>query len=179
LAGNIGKAIACFRALGFAPDMDSFQDRLMAQKIVFLLELKGVKMDFGYGMYVHGPYSRFLAGELYANRQETKTLKTGEKLTAQEADAVSEMKAVFSLDPAILEIASTYAFYAYKERLPAWEAHRRTRELKGSLPSAKITLGINRAKEFLFVPTERELREMREEFAPWQSASSIKGADNG
>ena len=50
------KVIAFFKELGFQFDISRFDNRLIAQKLVCLLDLRGI--DFGYScsLYVHGPY---------------------------------------------------------------------------------------------------------------------------
>ena len=74
------KVIAFFKELGFQFDISRFDDRLIAQKLVCLLDLRGI--DFGYScsLYVRGPYSPDLTQDLYAFTREFETLETGSRL---------------------------------------------------------------------------------------------------
>ena len=69
----------------------------------------------------------------------------------------------------------TYAFFVTCDGLDHLEAPRRTRKVKSFVPAAQQAIAIPRAKRFLYPPTEEETREMKDEFALWQSAS-LRGA---
>jgi len=163
----VSKVKACFKALGFEFNDDKFEDRLKAQKIVYLLQLKGLKgLDFPFKPYLRGPYSPGLTRELYGLEGKDETL------AQTDTKPLEEFKEIFqNLDAGELEAAATYALHAFTEQLSAVEATRKTREEKRSLTQTQLTLGINKAKEYLFEPTREELEEMKREFAPWQAAS--------
>lgn len=46
--------------------VNSFDDRLVLQKVVYLLETLGMKLGYRYNWYIHGPYSPALASDAYA-----------------------------------------------------------------------------------------------------------------
>jgi uncharacterized protein YwgA len=46
--------------------VDSFHDRLSVQKAVYLLEQAGIDLGYPFNWYVRGPYSRYVASDLYA-----------------------------------------------------------------------------------------------------------------
>jgi uncharacterized protein YwgA len=48
-----------------SPNMEFFNDRLLLQKKVFLLQELGVKLGYRFNLYIHGPYSRDLATDGY------------------------------------------------------------------------------------------------------------------
>ena len=48
------KVIAFFKELGFEFDISRFDDRLIAQKLVCLLELKGIDLGYSCSLYVRG-----------------------------------------------------------------------------------------------------------------------------
>ena len=84
---------------------------------------------------------------------------------------MAEFGETFELRPNQLEVAGTYAFFVSCDGLDHLEAHRRTRKLKSFVPAAQQASAISRVKRFLYPPTEEETREMKDEFALWQSAS--------
>jgi uncharacterized protein YwgA len=49
------KVIAFFKELGFAFDVSRFDDRLIAQKLVCLLEFRGIDLGYSCSLYVRGP----------------------------------------------------------------------------------------------------------------------------
>jgi len=59
------KLVACFKALGIDPHMETFSDRKIMQKLVYLLQRFGVNLKFGYSWYLHGPYSPDLTRLLF------------------------------------------------------------------------------------------------------------------
>jgi uncharacterized protein YwgA len=167
---NLKKAIACFKELGFKPKLDKFEDRLIAQKIVYLLQLKGVKTEFNYDLYVRGPYSPDLTKELYDHRQEFENLKTDVVLSKKESKAIQEMKELFELKPGLLEVAATYAFLV-KEGLSAYEATKKVKKLKSFFTGSEVAVGTNLAKVYLFPPSEKDIAEMKKEFSRWEQAA--------
>lgn len=44
---------------------EHFDNRFKIQKYVFLAKLFGLDMDYDFGLYLHGPYSKDLASEYY------------------------------------------------------------------------------------------------------------------
>ncbi len=48
------KVIAFFKELGFAFTISRFDDRLIAQKLVCLLELRGINLGYPCSIYVRG-----------------------------------------------------------------------------------------------------------------------------
>lgn len=165
------KIIACFKEMGFRPTVDEFEDRLRVQKIVYLLQLKGINTNFQYGLHIRGPYSHPLADELYKHRNEFEKLTTDIKLKKDESEAVHKLHDLFDIQSGLLEVAATYAYFIIQEKRTPIESIKEVKRLKASLSETKIALGISKAKEYLFPPTEKELKELREEMAPWQNAA--------
>jgi uncharacterized protein YwgA len=170
---NLDKVVACFKALGFNPKIDNFEDRLVIQKSVYLLQMKGVKTGFEYSLYVRGPYSRELTDQIYGNKKKVENLETLASLTNAESKDLGEFKKLFGeLKPSTLEVAATYSFFAFGEKQDPLTAQKNVKKMKPFYSEAQIAVGVSKAKEFLFVPTEKELAEMKEEFRPWQEAST-------
>ena len=51
--------------LGIQPSVDSFEDRLRVQKVAFVLQQCGVRLNYRYSWYLRGPYSSELTSDLY------------------------------------------------------------------------------------------------------------------
>ncbi len=170
---NLDKVLACFKALGFKPKIDNFEDRLIIQKTVYLLQMKGVKTGFEYSLYVRGPYSRELTDQVYGNKKKVEHLETSAGLTGGESKDIEEFRELFGeLKPSTLEVAATYSFFAFDQKQDPLTAQKNVKKIKPFYSEAQIAVGVSKAKEFLFVPTEKELAEMKEEFRPWQEAST-------
>ena len=168
---NRDKVIESFHQLGFAPRVGEFEDRMLIQKCVLLLQLKGLGTTYPYRLHIRGPYCEELNLEAFAHRPEFEAPIAKDALCDEERAIVAEFGETFELRPNQLEVAGTYAFFVSCDGLDHLEAHHRTRKLKSFVPAAQQALAISRAKRFLYPPTEEETREMKDEFAPWQSAS--------
>lgn len=166
--GDLGKVLTCFDRLDFrfSTKKKDLENRITAQKIVYLLGLKGVKgLNYKFNWYLRGPYSRELTFDLYQKSSKEK------ELTESEEKKILELKEIFDgFDAQILEAAAAYSYYAFEKKLDATYATRKTRETKANLSGTKVELGMSKAKEFLYSPTKEELAEMKSEFAPWQAA---------
>ena len=53
--------------LGMAPTMQSFEERLVLQKAVYLAQQLGVHLGYHFSWYLRGPYSKDLTADAYAN----------------------------------------------------------------------------------------------------------------
>ena len=65
--GNFPKVLGAFKIMDFVPNIDSFEDRIIVQKSIFLLQLK--ELDFGYtdyDLFLRGPYSPHLTKDMFA-----------------------------------------------------------------------------------------------------------------
>jgi len=175
---NFNKVITCLKELGMKnPSVDNFQDKLVIQKVIYLLQLKGIKTGFEYGLYIHGPYSPELTKKLYEHRKELEQLKTSEHLNKKETNMVNELKELLGLKPSLLEVAATYAYFAFQQHDDPITALKKVRTLKPFYSETQIAVGISRAKKYLFTPTDREMVKLKKETKPWQEAS-IKDLEN-
>jgi uncharacterized protein YwgA len=165
------KIIAIFRKLDFQLDISQFDDRLIAQKIVCLLELKGLKLGYPYSIYVRGPYSPDLTMDLYQFTDEFQELKTESRLNSHEKEAADNLNRLFGLKPVLLEVGATYGYYVKRENCNPLEALKRVKQLKPFYSQAQIATGVSKAKEYLFEPTAEDLEELRKETEPWQRAA--------
>jgi hypothetical protein len=165
------KVIAFFKELGFEFDISRFDDRLMAQKLVCLLDLKGIDLGYSCSMYVRGPYSPDLTQDLFGFTREFEMLKTESRLNTDEKETAGELGRIFGLKPVPLEVGATYGYYAMRQNSDPLEALRQVKRLKPFYSEAQIALGISKAKEFLFKPTQKDLENLKKETGIWQRAS--------
>jgi uncharacterized protein YwgA len=165
------KIIAFFKELDFQPDISLFDDRLIAQKVVCLLELKGLKLGYPYSLYVRGPYSPDLTKDLYEFTDEFQEFKTETRLNTHELETAGNLNGIFGLKPVLLEVGATYGYYTKRENCDPLEAMKKVKQLKPFYSQAQIAVGVSKAKEFLFEPTVKDLEELRKETEPWQRAS--------
>jgi len=165
------KVIAFFKELGFRPDVNRFEDRLVAQKLVCLLELKGIDLGYPCSMYVRGPYSPELTRDLYGFHDKFERFETEASLDAREKEIAQDLGEIFGLKPILLEIAATYGYYAIEERCDPIEALARVKRLKPFYSEAQVAVGISKAKKFLFEPTAEDMEELKRETGTWQRAS--------
>lgn len=164
------KVIACFREAGFRMDKNQFEHRLIAQKFVYLLKLKGVAFAYPFHLSVRGPYSPTLAREYYQHADEFSRCETESTLSSAEADSVAELTALFDKSPSLLEIGATYGYLAYEMHQTPQKAYRTVRRMKSFYSNEQIVRGVNRAKQYLFVPTDEEKAALRSELQEWQRA---------
>ena len=165
------KVIAFFKELGFEFDIARFDDRLIAQKLVCLLELRGIDLGYSCSLYVRGPYSPDLTQDLYAFPREFENLETGSRLNTQEKEAAGELGRIFGLKPVPLEVGATYGYYSLRQNSDPLEASWQVKRLKPFYSEAQIALGISKAKQFLYKPTPQDLEELKKETGIWQRAS--------
>ncbi len=151
-------------------DKDRFEHRLIAQKFVYLLKLKGVEFAYPFRLYVRGPYSPALAREYYQHADEFFRCETESTLSPAEAGAVAELTGLFDKSPSLLEIGATYGHLAYEMRQPPEQAYRTVRRMKSFYSNEQIVKGVNRAKQYLFVPTDEEVAALEAELQEWQRA---------
>ncbi len=168
---NLDKLICCFKELGFTPDINNFEHRIIIQKVCYLLQLKGISIGFNYGFYIRGPYSPDLAKSIYENKREVEQLKTNSSLSKDEKNKVGELKNIINLNPNILETAATYAYFI-KQGLDPVSALKSVKTSKSFISESQIAVGISRAKEYLFPPTAKDIEEMKKEWRVWESTSN-------
>ena len=151
-------------------DKDRFEHRHIAQKLVFLLKLKGIKFGYPFRLYVRGPYSAVFAQEYYQHADEFSRCETGSTLSPAEADCVAELTRLFDNSPSLLEIGATYGYLVYEMHEPPEQAYRNVRKMKSFYSNEQIVKGVNRAKQFLFDPTVEEAAALDAELKEWQRA---------
>ncbi len=170
--GELKKVLAYFKELNFIPTVDNFQDKLIIQKTICLLKLMGTDLGYPFSLYVRGPYSPELTTDLYANKEIVNTLKTEYVLSEKEKQQLHTLYELSdNLDPTLLEIMATYAFLVMDLHNNEKEALTNLKKLKSFYSESRIAVGVSRAKQLLFKPSEKDIEKMKVEFSDWQDAS--------
>ena len=162
--------IACFKELGLKININLFEDRVLAQKTVCLLQMKGFDLGYQFGLYVRGPYSPMLTRDLYRYHEDFKELRTDKKLTKKQRGILGELRDILGLSPTLLEIAATYGYFNLINGLDPVESQRMVKKIKPFFSDAQIAIGISKAKQFLFEPADEDLQELKKELESWQNA---------
>ncbi len=165
------KVIAFFKELDFHLDITRFDDRLVAQKLVCLLELKGIDLKYPCSIYVRGPYSPDLTKDLYEFCDEFENYTTETPISTREKEVATQLERIFGMKPILLEVGATYGHYTLREKCTPREALTHVKRLKPFYSEAQVALGISKAKEFLFEPGGKDLAELKKETGIWQRAS--------
>ena len=160
------------KELGKAPKVDEFKDKLVIQKTVCLLELSGIKLGYHFSLYVRGPYSPSLTKDLYDNKEMVNKLQTDYVPDAHEKQLLHMISDLSDgLDPVLLEIMSTYAYFIRTLSYDEKNAITSLKRLKPFYSEGRIAVGVSRAKQLFFKPTGKEIEAMKEEFGEWENAS--------
>ena len=161
------KIAECIKKIGFSPNVHKFQHRIILQKVIYLLQLAGIKFGFQFGLYIRGPYSPELANCLF---NKLKFTDSNRCLTKREQTIVKKFKAVFpSLDPKILEIAATYAYFAFQKKQDFITAAKNLKRIKPFFSESDIAVGISKAKLFLYNPSRKEVNATIDEFKDFEN----------
>jgi len=162
LMGDIGKVRSAIAESGIDLDLRKFDHRVILQKTIFLLQMKGMDMGYRYGMYLRGPYSPDLTRDVLG---PTYIKTRGSDLTGQEREWLHDLVERFSNSSVDLEISATYAYLRGVENLSAFESADRTLRMKSFYTKGKVSVAISKTIGFLFPLSEEEIEEMKEEFA--------------
>ena len=169
--GELNKVIACMKEFGKKSKVDDFQDKLVIQKVVCLLELLDFDMNYKFSMYVRGPYSPDLTADLYQNKEKVESLKSDYVFSNKEKSLITKVAQTSNnFEPAMLEIMATYTFLVQKKSLSSRDATMELKKIKSFYSESKIAVGLSRAKQ-LFPPTEKQVEEMKAEFADFEDAA--------
>jgi len=151
-------------------DNERYEHRIIAQKTVFLLKMKGIPLEYGFNLYVRGPYSPLLADHYYAHSDDMKHFNTTETLEATEKESVRQLLDLFGNKASLLEIGATYSYLITTCHLSAIDAFRTVKSMKSFYSTEQIVRGVNKAKQYLFVASVEDKRVMDSELQMWQRA---------
>jgi len=166
------KVIACLKQIGLKVDPDNFDDRLIIQKIVYLLKIKGLNIGYYYGtpyFEKRGVYSKELADDYCNNAPEFRGLVTNYALKEDEYEIIDEFRSIFDISIPLLEAGTTYAYFAYEMGMDPSEAYNKTKEIKSQYCTPyEIAIGVSNVKQFVFDPMEEDKEVLEREIELWQ-----------
>jgi uncharacterized protein YwgA len=171
---DIEKVIAFFKELDFHFNINNFEDRLIAQKIICLLQLKNIDLGYPSDLYVRGPYSPVLTKDLYQNERSISNFETDVTLNKKEKETIIQLKELFGFSSSLLEIAATYGYLNQRLHLDHLNSLSNLKKMKPFYSEPKIALGVSKAKQFFSSISEEQMSEMKEEFSAWQEASFFR-----
>jgi uncharacterized protein YwgA len=90
------KLAACLEMFGISPRLETFTERKLLQKLVYLIQESGVDLKFCYNWYLHGPYSPGLTRILF-ERDRSSSLPRVE-LSAPDIDRINRLKSFLGED---------------------------------------------------------------------------------
>jgi len=148
---DFDKVIACFKELEMNNiDINQFNNRILVQKVIFLLQLEGIKFDkYYFDLYIRGPYSPALTRDFFNRPKHLFELKTNEDLTVNEKAILRKLKKIKDLDISTLEIGATYAYLVKIDKLQHDEAIKQIKDLKPFYLHHRITNNILVIKQLL------------------------------
>lgn len=167
---NIAKVFAIYKAMGIRPDVKSFENRIVMQKSICLLDLMGVKTGYKFGMYLRGPYSPALTRAIFEKAGEFEKWAVNGNLRAEELEKAAQVAREVGLKASRLEIAATYAYLVCEEKKRPGEALDSLRRAKPFYSLTEVVSAINAAKGLLYKPTAGDIRKLKEEMRPWNQA---------
>jgi len=140
--------------LGREINMKDFEDRLLLQKLVYILQNIGINSDYYFSWYVRGPYSCGLANEAFD------FCKSGDKLEVlvpnpEERKASDIMKNLFSgeLDnPHMMESYASLLFFVVNDQVSINDTktlHSKMRLLKPWFSEEEVDVGIDKISKLM------------------------------
>jgi len=115
---NISKAVILRLIIEELPwlNIDTFGERKILQKTIYLLQSLGINLRYNYNWYIHGPYSPGLANDAYeivANKDYYAAEIKNYNLTKDALDVIENYKRLFNTrkeDELWLELISSLLF---------------------------------------------------------------------
>jgi len=107
-----------FQMLNFSSvDPNSFDNRLVYQKIIYLLQYSGVNLGYRFNWYIRGPYSPELTEVIFKVREEPSLFSESQNIRFKNQEDIDKkvkkfLKTVgeYSKDPEFLEILASIAY---------------------------------------------------------------------
>ncbi|MFW9970464.1 MAG: hypothetical protein ACFFDF_09705 [Candidatus Odinarchaeota archaeon] len=155
----------------------NFQERLIIQKLVFLLKHLGIKMKYNFNLYKNGPYSAKLTQDYYQNSWRVVNLDTHLTPFPREIKIFDKVNDIVFTHPlykkypaSLLEAISTAYFlkFYYPEMLDD-ELFKNTKDEKPYLSDKIIIIAINLVKKLMF-KAEYATDEILDEIEQWDNA---------
>ena len=147
---DFDKVVECFKILNYTPNVDKFEDRIIVQKVIFLLQIKKVEFGYDFNLYLRGPYSPDLTKDMFDQSDKfIENNTSSRKIEEKEIHQIKYLKYIISLDTSLLEVAATFAYFKKIEKEDADEATIKVKKMKHFISENKITKGIYKTEEYL------------------------------
>lgn len=155
----------------------NFQDRLIIQKLTFLLKYLGIKMSYYFTLYRNGPYCAELTQDYYHNSWRIVNLDTHLKPFPREKKIFDRINEVVFSHPlykkypaSLLEAVSTaYYLKQFNTDMLDDELFKHSKNEKPYLSDKIIIIAINLVKKLMFKP-EHLTDDLKDELELWDNA---------
>ncbi len=165
---RIDKTFACFKELGFAFELERFESRLIAQKLVYLLQELGVELGYrDYNFYMRGTYSPRLTKDLFDEKKNIQKLE----LDAEDRKKIQRLHETVDLRPHLLEVMAAYRFL----RSHGTSEPRSIGIIKNTKPflsDRDIAIGVSKCKGIFPETSPQDFNALQEEMGPWDDAAA-------
>jgi len=127
-----------FKALELPFKVDSFTDRLILQKLVYLAQLTGVDLGYSHSWYIHGPYCSSLTSDAVAIQSEIDSGQDDSKDWKLDAESLARLTRIKDLVTEQdrcklrkkLELYASVHFLITKKSIPKTDLNDITNTLK-------------------------------------------------
>lgn len=165
---RIDKARACFKELDFTFERERFESRLIAQKIVFLLQELGVDLGYrDYNFYMRGTYSPSLTKDLFKENEEVAKAD----LNAEEKAMIQRLRETVEMRPHLLEVMAAYRFLRSHGKSEA-RSIGLIKRTKPFLSDRDIAIGVSKCKGIFPETRQEDFEALQEEMGPWDEAAA-------
>ncbi len=158
--------------LRFAPNIDSQDDRIVIQKITYLLKKLGFGINFKFERRSRGPYSMNLDKEMWIYRDEYQALQSP-KPTAAQKRILNHVKESVPIEVSRLEGAASavYLMYDAYPKMDELGIREKLRLWKENFSEEQLTISMNDAKKLMF-KEQYVTPELKNELSAWTRLGS-------
>ena len=176
------KLIAYLNLLGIRISNNSFESRMKAQKLAYIIQSLLGEHLYSFNFYVRGPYSPDLARDYFEHASEFASGKSSYKPSSDEREKLEHAKAFLSnMSLSEFEIVAGLLYLMREKGLNEDDAELRLHELKPQLKLEDIWKGTNTIKKLFLTSELRDkiMSELKDELDAWDTASniSLKGSE--
>lgn len=130
-----------------AGSVETFEERIKAQKIQYLAQVFRVSAPYGYSLYLHGPYSPDLTKDLYALDSKKIAPSTDRYLSDAVEERIVELQSFLKgKSTRQLEVITTLHWLVKSAKLSLADAIKKLEQLKATTHAevelAKQSLGV-------------------------------------
>jgi len=170
------KLIAYLNLLGIRINNDSFESRMKAQKLAYIIQSLLGEHLYSFNFYVRGPYSPDLAREYFEHASEFASGKSNYKPSSDEREKLEHARTFLSnMSLSEFEIVAGLLYLMREKGLNEDDAELKLHELKPQLKLEDIWKGTNTIKKLFLTSELRDkiMGELKDELDSWDSASNI------